>query len=239
MESTTTSPYMIREIQRIRLNKNSKILDVGSGIGQYIPYLKGEITAIDYDEKNLARLKKKYPKVKTLRHDLNKLPIPLKTKYDLIICFDVIEHLEKKNALNLIKELEKISKGVVMLSTPNINNFTSFLRFIFIRKLSIAGKPNFTEKIIFFLQNNKMPKSKYKYFVMEHSDEFSDESLHYHICNFSERELGKLGYKTIGGIGFFTYNRIPHYLSKFFDSFFNFFPYFSGSVLGVKSIHKK
>ena len=54
-----------------------------------------------------------------VKHNLNAKRLPFNDKtFDLVLCLDVIEHLEKAPALNLLKELKRIGRKVV-LTTPS------------------------------------------------------------------------------------------------------------------------
>lgn len=54
-----------------------------------------------------------------VNHDLNAERIPFDDKaFDLVLCLDVIEHLEKAPALKLLKELKRIGRKVVLV-TPS------------------------------------------------------------------------------------------------------------------------
>src|SRR3990167_1781795 len=184
----SVNPYVMKEIQKIPLDERSNVLDVGCGVGAYLEYLKGNITGIDYDQKNLEEAKKRFPKVQFIRHDCNHVPFPVKEKFDLILCFEVIEHLKRDESLKLMRELERISQGYIFLTTPNINNFTSFLRYVLFRSLEIAGKPNFVEKFFYFLKHKKLPPKENK-FCVSHEDvnskKVSNPELHYHYSNFN------------------------------------------------------
>lgn len=77
-----------------------------------------EVTATDISAYAVVKAKKLYPTIHFLKHDIQK-PYPSKTKYDVVMALDVIEHLEDppkaiKNMYNLAKPT-----GLVLCSTPN------------------------------------------------------------------------------------------------------------------------
>ena len=93
--------YRVREkvflelIKKLPLNKDIKILDLGSGTGFYPKLFQKlgfkDITASDFS--NLAILKlKKIPGIKVRKINLGSNRIPAQ-KYDLISCFDILFHL--------------------------------------------------------------------------------------------------------------------------------------------------
>jgi len=233
------TPYILKEIKKVNQKRILDVLDVGCGIGQYFPYLKGSITGIDFDIKNVRRARKSFPNAKVIHHDLSKLPLPVDKKYDLVICLELIEHIKKKDALRLIKELEKITKGYLLISTPNINNFTSFVRYILFRQLEIAGHPNTVEKVLHYIKYRSFPPKHNKYYVMEpgSDNQIANKNLHFHISNFNSTEFKSKGYKVVGGLGQVNYEMIKNKkLRKFVESVFYHFPYFSGSFLAIKKL---
>ncbi len=235
------TPYILKEIKKIN-KKDQSVLDVGCGIGQYFPYLKGKITGFDFDKKNVERAKKKFPEAKVFHFDLTKRPLPGLKKYDVVICLEVVEHMKKRDALLLIKELEKKTNGYLLISTPNINNFTSLLRFLMTRKVEIAGEANVVEKILYFILNRKFPPKNNKYYVMESDspDLISNKSLHYHVSNFSSGDFKKMGYRVVGGLGQVNYDIIGNQMLKnFIEKIFYYFPYLAGSFLAIKEIRTK
>ncbi|HIH39521.1 TPA: class I SAM-dependent methyltransferase [Candidatus Woesearchaeota archaeon] len=112
--------------------KPKKILDLGSGKGGLIKQLYDaglNVTASDMDTEQF-----KVPNVTCLKIDLNKKFI-VPGKYDLITCTEVIEHVEnpKKLLVDVYNLLEK--NGILILSTPNNQNWFSRLYFLFTGEL--------------------------------------------------------------------------------------------------------
>lgn len=55
-----------------------------------------------------------------IEQDITKAPIPYDDKsFDLVLCLEVIEHLEKKEGLKLLDELTRVGKRVIV-STPGV-----------------------------------------------------------------------------------------------------------------------
>jgi len=106
------------------VDENAKILDVGFGLGYGLNILSiksREVNGIDVDVKVLDycanTLVGKNPRLKILKiFDGYNLPFSDDT-FDVVTCVDVIEHVEDYN--RLIKEMLRVSRKGVFLSTPN------------------------------------------------------------------------------------------------------------------------
>jgi len=101
-----------------KYNKNSKILDIGAGIGTYSDLLRPKgfinIDCVEVFEQYVIdyRLNEKYNNV--FIGDVTKLEIDF-SDYDLIIFGDVLEHIEVESAKNL---LNKLLKQNLIVSIP-------------------------------------------------------------------------------------------------------------------------
>ena len=118
-EITARESVYDRILELLPENKNIKILDAGCGFGNLSKRLQEngfkDIVALDIENK----LKIDIPFIKA---DLNK-NLEFEETSDVIICQEVIEHLE--NPRHLLRELKKILKkeGIIILTTPNIFNW--------------------------------------------------------------------------------------------------------------------
>ena len=128
-------PIRIKYIQEVlnksKLNK-TKILDIGCGgglISEGVSRLGADVTGIDFVKENIrvARMhaKKNNLKINFIVKNFEKEKIT--SKFDVIIIFEVLEHLSdwevflKKIRLNLKKN------GVLIISTINKNLISKFL----------------------------------------------------------------------------------------------------------------
>ncbi|MBI04555.1 MAG: bifunctional 3-demethylubiquinol 3-O-methyltransferase/2-polyprenyl-6-hydroxyphenol methylase [Pelagibacteraceae bacterium] len=142
--------------------KNSKILDIGCGGGLITESLAmkgGIVTGIDFVKNNI-KIAKKHAFINNLKinyiyEDIQKLNH--KKKYNLIIIFEVLEHLE--NWEMLVKKIKKLllKDGLLIISTINRN----FLSKIF--AIEIA------ENILKWI-----PKNTHKYSKLIKPDELTD-----------------------------------------------------------------
>lgn len=100
--------------------KGRKVLEIGCSIGAVSSILteRGfDVTATDISEYAVRKAKKLTPGAKFLVIDIQK-KIPLKEKFDLIIAFEVVEHLDnpKLGIMHMIEVLKP--GGKLVISTP-------------------------------------------------------------------------------------------------------------------------
>lgn len=106
------------------VEENAEVLDVGFGLGYGLNILAIKakcVNGVDVDTKALDHCKKtiegRNPKLNYLNiYDGYNLPFR-NNSFDVVTCIDVIEHVENYN--RLIKEMLRVSRKGVFLSTPN------------------------------------------------------------------------------------------------------------------------
>jgi ubiquinone/menaquinone biosynthesis C-methylase UbiE len=111
---------LVEDIKQQCPNRATEILDFGSGAGQVSYMLAKEkyiVSACDYNKKSLDFISHRFTK---RRQKIKVVPMPLhkdfKNKYDIIMCFDVLEHIPDDKfdeTIGLIKSLLK-PNGKVM-----------------------------------------------------------------------------------------------------------------------------
>lgn len=114
--------------------KNKKILDMGCGEGVLVQ----EYSKKGYDIKGIdLNYKSKF----VTKGDIRKTNYK-KTSFDIILCLDVIEHLNFDEQELVIKEIDRILKkgGALLISIPNLAHFASRLSFMFTGKLIRTSK---------------------------------------------------------------------------------------------------
>ena len=114
------------QISLIKEFINGKFLEVGAGKGGLIPFYNNilkDITIIEPEKKLFKILKKKYSKNKIKVK--NQTIKDVKKKYDTIIYYDVLEHIE--NDLSETKEaIKRLTKnGYLIFSVPAYQSFYS------------------------------------------------------------------------------------------------------------------
>lgn len=123
------------EIVQKNVGKNDIVLDLGCGIMQATTGIYDgkkslkckTILGVELVEKYLDRVKQHYPTVKMNVMDTDKF---VDGSYDVVICLDVLEHLEMPYAMELLREMKRIARNKVLVYTPrnfdhngdNVNN---------------------------------------------------------------------------------------------------------------------
>jgi 2-polyprenyl-3-methyl-5-hydroxy-6-metoxy-1,4-benzoquinol methylase len=106
--------------------KDKKVLDIGCFIGygeKRISSQSEKVVAIDSDEKALAFARQKNKSILNVEFkkvDARRLPFP-KESFDIIIAFQLIEHILKKQVKDFLSEAERVLKkeGLLLITTPN------------------------------------------------------------------------------------------------------------------------
>lgn len=104
--------------------KNKRILDAGCGSG-YGAYWLAEnnisVLAVDLSKNAIKYAQKEYqrPNLTYKRLDLAKPGIALDYQFDVIISFDVLEHIHKADVYLANLERHTAPSGVVIVGTPN------------------------------------------------------------------------------------------------------------------------
>ena len=131
--------YIINQIWPKKINK-LKILDLGCGGGlvcEPLAKLGANVTGVDFVKQNIEAAKihamKNKLKINYIHKDVN--DIKLKSSYDVIIAYEVLEHL--KDWPDLIKKIKTLLKanGKLIISTINRNFFSKIIAIYFAEKI--------------------------------------------------------------------------------------------------------
>lgn len=91
---------------------DSKILEVGSGSLGITPYLNKSLDAIDVDFSGPQT-----PLLNKISGTADNLPFR-KNSYDVLICADTLEHLEKNQREKAIEEMMRVAKKLIIIVVP-------------------------------------------------------------------------------------------------------------------------
>ncbi len=132
---------------RSHLPPEGRHLDVGSGSGELIRRLhagwSGASFGCDYTSEWM-----RLPGQKVDVVDLDEEPLPYQSSFfDAVSCTEVVEHLDDYR--RLLRETFRVLRpgGVLILSTPNILNLKSRLRFLWFGFWNLFGPLPFSHKI--------------------------------------------------------------------------------------------
>ncbi len=129
----TSHPQQINEVMELIISTNPQsMLDVGIGFGKYgflsREYLelwdgresyndwKRQIDGVEIFEEYITPIQKQIYSQIFVGNALDIVP-DLKTKYDLILLMDVIEHFTKEDGEKLLRDCMKVGRNVI-ISTP-------------------------------------------------------------------------------------------------------------------------
>lgn len=132
--------FLKKILFEIKDQKASSLLDIGCGEGQVDKFLLShnsdlKITGVDFDKEALRKAKINCPEMTVKKADIYHLPFSDKS-FDLIICLEVLEHLDKPELA--LKEFKRIGQRF-LISVPH-EPFFSLASFFSGKYLSRFGK---------------------------------------------------------------------------------------------------
>jgi len=127
IEEGKVSP-MVKEIPEF-LFKNCKCLDLGCGQGKetfYLANLNCKVMAVDSSSVAIKQIKTKvkeegYKNIKAKKMNIKDCTTKDKNNYNIILCLNVLNFLEKKDVYKTIKNIKKLLKkdGIIIISAFN------------------------------------------------------------------------------------------------------------------------
>lgn len=124
-EISWTHKSLYNILEKIPINTKS-LIDVGCGrgiIGALVRIYRNpkRLVGIDTFEKYIDFCRKMNFYDELYKYDLRQTLLPFSDKeFDIATCVEVIEHFSKNKGVNLLCELERIAKSVIV-TTPNIS----------------------------------------------------------------------------------------------------------------------
>lgn len=115
--------YQAIELEKLIVPRCKSVLDVGCGQNSNLSFFKNKITysvGIDIHKGDLEKSKKRKIHSKYILDDALNIDKHFKPgSFDCVMAIGLIEHMEKRKALLLIKKMETIAKKIVIIGTPN------------------------------------------------------------------------------------------------------------------------
>jgi SAM-dependent methyltransferase len=147
-------------------NLTGNYLDIGSGTGELIQLVKTNFNvscyAVDYTDTLMQDKKQKVDVT-----DLNHCSLPYDDNFfDAVTFTEVVEHLEDHR--KILKEINRVLKkdGVLVVTTPNILNMKSRIRFLLVGFYNLFGPLHVKESALHHGGGHINPIS---YFYLSHS----------------------------------------------------------------------
>lgn len=128
-------------------DKKAKILDIGSGMGQFLWFLKKKgyqnFQGVDISKECINFCQKKVTKKVKLIKNLQEFLRNNQNYFDLIVMNDILEHFKKEETLETLENVYKALKkdGSLFIKTANASNLTSFC----LRNQDFTHEISFTE----------------------------------------------------------------------------------------------
>ncbi|MFZ3166127.1 MAG: class I SAM-dependent methyltransferase [Candidatus Methanoperedens sp.] len=126
--------FEINYLPFIKNYLDARILDIGCGSGNFLDFLNKykykNYEGIDINEKLVALCKLKGHRV--IQAEANDFLKSTKEAYDIIVLNDILEHLKKEDAMNLIENAKRKlnNNGIVIARVPNANYpFSNTIRY--------------------------------------------------------------------------------------------------------------
>ncbi len=159
-------------LEFIKKKKSGKILDVGCGLGYLLSEIPNSWEKHGYELSNYCKefIKKNYSEI-ILESEIEP-SIHNKNYYDVIICYHVIEHVDKPNIF--FKKINSLLKknGILIIGTPNMSSIAARIFRGNFRLLQDDGHITmFNEKNLIGLlrkHNYKVIQKEYPYFKTDY-----------------------------------------------------------------------
>lgn len=166
LSTSTIHDAAVNMVSKLHLRFPCKHLDIGAGHGELISLMRSKFdihsSACDYTD-SLMRLSDVSVKIAELSNE--NLPYPDES-FDLVTCTEVIEHLEHYRST--LREIYRVLKpdGTLVLTTPNILNLKSRIRFLIFGFYNLFGPLHISESQLHSTGGHINPVS---YFFLSHS----------------------------------------------------------------------
>src|SRR5262249_48754119 len=123
-ESTIAYEHLHRYAYANTLVKDKRVLDLACGEGygsNLLASAAASVVGIDIDDNVISHASQKYRRanLRFLAGSVTAVPIQQDHCFDVIVCFEAIEHIENQPALMAEAKRLLDSEGLLIVSTPN------------------------------------------------------------------------------------------------------------------------
>lgn len=169
MADSIYRPVLVRALRKIVRPPMPRILEVGSGLGSITRFLvrEGSVIASDIDPDYVRQLKQRfvhYAEFNAICWDINQPP-PSIGSFDLVVLFNVLEHIEHDTkALLYLRSMMNSDANLIILVPNNphlfngidrsVGHFRRYTRRTLLEKLELAG---FKIEQSFYVNSLAMP----------------------------------------------------------------------------------
>jgi ubiquinone/menaquinone biosynthesis C-methylase UbiE len=166
LSTSTIHDATVNAVSKLHTKFPCEHLDIGAGHGELIGLMRSKFeihsSACDYTD-SLMKLSDVSVKIADLSNE--NLPFPDES-FDLVTCTEVIEHLEHYRST--LREIYRVLKpgGTLVLTTPNILNLKSRIRFLIFGFYNLFGPLHMSESQLHTTGGHINPIS---YFFLSHS----------------------------------------------------------------------
>jgi cyclopropane fatty-acyl-phospholipid synthase-like methyltransferase len=111
------------DLIQTEITDKDTVLDLGCGIMSATDGLTCKsVLGVDVWKRYLEHIKDRYQTVMISMEETGRF---LNKSYDVVLCLDVLEHLEKNLALKIIDECKRIARNKVIIYTPSVHKDNS------------------------------------------------------------------------------------------------------------------
>jgi O-antigen biosynthesis protein len=123
-EAAVAYEHLHRYLWASNFVRDKRVLDLASGEGYGANILAAQasfVCGVDIDDPSVHHAAEKYrrPNLQFLQGDITRVPVEAQQSFDVIVCFEAIEHIEEHD--RLMQEVVRLLKpeGLFIVSTPN------------------------------------------------------------------------------------------------------------------------
>lgn len=119
--------FILRNLKRAGLKKNSEVLEIGCGngilssfIARYIP--KGKIVAVDISQKTIELAKQMHKKYNNIEWKISDMTnFNYEGKFDFVVFPDVLEHIPIEAHYNIFKTIRQLVRenSIILINIPH------------------------------------------------------------------------------------------------------------------------